>query len=104
MSDDLKQVELEIARLKLRREQLALEDDLKKRLRKEKVATAAAEVVDRVKSISPPPKGAANWLVYGLIAFALFLLIFGGPGDRAGSVLFFGLAALVFGFRWWRRR
>lgn len=107
MGNELEQVELEIARVKLAREQLALQDELKKRNRQDRVADISQNLIDTTRDvtreIARPKKGAFNWMVWIPAAFGLFLLIAGGPGDQGMGGAALLLAIGIFLYRVFRR-
>jgi hypothetical protein len=70
MSDELKQIEIETARIKLERERLALEDELKKRERAEQAKETAVGVAHHLWSI----KSALKVIAACTAAFILFAL------------------------------
>ena len=71
--DELKQVELETARLKLARERMAYEGELKKRERAEQAKETAADVTVAVKDAWPK---VWRWAVYlAALSFGLMALL-----------------------------
>ena len=68
--DELKQLEIETARLKLARERMAYEDELKKRERTEQAKETAVGVAHRLWSV----KGALKVIAACTAAFVLFAL------------------------------
>lgn len=85
MSDELRQIEIETARIKLERERLALEDELKKRQRVEEaknaLSDAAGEIKDRAPGVLKKALKIALWLgVVWAACVALFIASgIGGP-------------------------
>lgn len=53
MNDELKQIEIETARIKLERERMALDDELRKRQRVEEAKEVAADVANTLGSFKP---------------------------------------------------
>ncbi|MES2280099.1 MAG: hypothetical protein V4542_01665 [Pseudomonadota bacterium] len=103
MTDELKQIEIATAKLKLQREQMALQDEMDKRARKQKIVEVAQGAMDSAKSIRPPRRGVVNWLVWVPGAAGLFFLFFGGPGDKSFGLLLVCFAGGIFLFRLFRR-
>ena len=59
--DEIKQIELETARLKLERERMAYEDELKKRERAEQAKETAIAATAKAKSMLPK---LLRWAIY----------------------------------------
>lgn len=74
MNDELRQIEIETARIKLERERLALEDELRRRQRSKEAKNVATNVADAAKGLGTL-KGLVKLAAWGFAAYILFLLI-----------------------------
>jgi hypothetical protein len=99
MNEDLKSVELEIARIKLAREKLALEKELKSRLRTEQVSYASERAAENARGALVRTRRALNWMVYWPLAFGIFVFMIGGPGDMSLAWLLVLAAGAILIFR-----
>ena len=104
MSDELKDIQLEIARLKLRREQLALEDELQKRAHKQQAIDVGKSVAGIARDVVKPKKGVLNWMVITPAILGLLLAFVGSSAEQSLAMSLIILSVLVYLFRWFRSR
>lgn len=79
MSDELKEIEIETARIKLERERMALEDEIRKRQRIEEVKGTVASTVDEASSFYRKIPKIIKYpvlIIGGYFLFALFWVAF----------------------------
>jgi hypothetical protein len=104
MSNELQELEIELARLKLRREQLALEDDLQKRVNKAQAVGVGKAAVAVVRDVTRPKAGVVNWMVIVPTVLGAILLFTGSPYEQSIASSLLGIAAVVYAIRWYRSR